>query len=130
MENKKIFIISFNQLGTDFWKEHLSLNNIDLWHWQTPQQGVDNVTTVWPDIIIIDGYWAKESFKPYLETILKLNINTKLYCLTPKAGCRTQLIPFDKRLTFSKFSSSFINEVNNIIAPKNVTKSIQLNQSA
>jgi len=56
-KQKKIFIISFNQISTEFWKERINLDYANYWHWKSPEEALNNLTTIWPDIIIVDGYW-------------------------------------------------------------------------
>jgi hypothetical protein len=126
MKQTKIFIISLNSLTTDFWKQHLSLDKTIYWHWTTPEHGVNNYTTVWPDIIVLDAYWAKEAYTPYLNKLLKVKSNTKIFCLTPKSENKIKLI--HPNLHVSRLDDEFLNKINEIIHEKVIIN--QLKQSA
>ncbi len=122
MEKKKIFIISYNNLPIDFWKAHLNFENAQVWHWQNSEQAISNLTTVWPDIIIVDGYWAKKSFQPCIESILSKKMKIKLFCFIPLDKSNTKLIHIDQRMTVSNFNSDVLEKINELI------KSNDLNQ--
>jgi orotidine-5'-phosphate decarboxylase len=130
MKKKKVFLISFNQLTPNFWEQHLKLENTKLFHWKTPEHAINNLTTVWPDIIIIDGYFAKESYKACLREVLRLKSNQKIFCLTPlsKTKARGKTVFMDERLCVSKLDEKVINEINAAINP--IQEIIQLKQIA
>lgn len=112
MQVSKVFIISFNQLTTDFWKQHLYLENAELWHWKSPEDAINNLTTVWPDVIIIDSYWAKIAHNPCLDQVLKFKGKTKIFCLTPDLN---NPVLIDKRLCISRFDEEVLNTINQLI---------------
>ncbi|MFT5250249.1 MAG: response regulator of citrate/malate metabolism [Flavobacteriales bacterium] len=118
MENKKnVFIISFNQLSTDFWEEHLNFNHADFFHWKTPEHALNNISTVCPDIIIVDCYWAKEPHGIYLSNVLKKNTNAKIFYITPEAELDSNFRSIDKRLLVSRFTVDVLKKINNLIKP-------------
>jgi hypothetical protein len=117
MKKKKVFLISFNQLTTDFWKHHLNFENAHLTHWKNPEQGIDNLTTVWPDVIIIDGYFAKRSYEDCLIKALKLKSNQKIFCLTPLPKAHRKIVFIDERLSISKLDEEVIKAINDAIRP-------------
>ena len=115
MEKKKVFIISFNQLTTDFWKHHLNLENAQLWHWKNSELAINNFKTVWPDVIIVDGYFAKQSYSSCLQNILKLRSNQKIFCLTPLSKVIDNKVLIDERLSVSKLDQEVVNQINSAI---------------
>lgn len=115
---KKIFIISFNGLTTNFWKQHLNLENVQLWHWSAPEHAFNNLTTVWPDVIIIDGYWSHTCYETYLNKVLKIRSKAKIFCTTPQSNLSSPTIFIDQRLKISRFDENFIETVNQIIQPE------------
>lgn len=117
MQRKKVFIISLNQLTTDFWKELLDLNHARLWHWKTPEHGINNLTTVWPDVIIIDGYWAQDAYVSYLRKVLAFNSDTNIFCLTPLSKSSVESFFIDQRLHVSKLDKEVIELINEAIQP-------------
>ena len=110
MKTKKVFIISYNNLTTDFWKQHLELDKTTFWHWNNPKLGEDNFTTVWPDIVIVDGYWAKEPFTPCLVKLLKIKSNTKFFCITNQSDHKIKSI--HSNLYISRLDNDLLNEIN------------------
>ncbi len=75
MKTKTVFLISFNQLTTDFWKQHLNFDNVKLFHWRDSEHGINNLSTIWPDVIIIDAYFAKQSYEGCLKKALRSSAN-------------------------------------------------------
>lgn len=128
MEKKKVFLISFNQLTTDFWKQHLNFENVDLLHWTNPEHGINNLSTVWPDVVIIDGYFAKKSYEPCLRKVLRLRSDQKIFCITPLPKAYKKTVFIDKRLSVSKLDEEVINEINAAINP--IREINQLKQTA
>jgi hypothetical protein len=122
-----VFIISFNQLTIDFWEQHLNLKNIQLFHWINPEDGINNLSTVWPDVVIIDGYFSKTTYEPCLRKVLKLKFNQKIFCLTPIPRPIDTPVFIDERLVISKLDEKVINAINRAI---NSTEKVQLKQSA
>jgi hypothetical protein len=128
MKKKKVFLISFNQLTTDFWKQHFNFENAQLFHWRIPEHGINNLNTVWPDVIIIDGYFSSKSYETFLRKVLSLKSDQKIFCLThlPKAYNKTEFI--DERLVVSKLDEEVINTINAAINP--IQENNQLKQTA
>ena len=118
MKKKKVFLISFNQLTTDFWRQHLDLDTAQLWHWKTPDHAINNLTTVWPDVIIIDGYFAKESYEVCLRQVLRIKSNQKIFCLTPLPKAHNKTVFINERLFISRLDEEVINEINSTLNPK------------
>jgi len=116
-ETKKIFIISFNQLSTDFWKEHLSIDNSNYWHWKSPEIAMQNITTVWPDLIIIDGYWSKIPFKAYVKEVLNIRSSIEVFCLAPNTASLFNQNYLHPRLHLSRFDQSILKKINQNINP-------------
>ena len=112
MRNKKIFIVSFNELSIDFWKEYINFDNTELWHWKSPELAIDNLSTVWPDMVIVDGYFSTEDYLPFVDKINKANICSDLYCLTPRVHINENIISIDRKLIFSRFDSNILKEIN------------------
>ncbi len=127
MKKKKVFLISFNQLTTDFWKQHLNFENAQLRHWTNPEHGINNISTVWPDVIIIDSYFASESYKDALRRILKLNTNHKIFCLSPLPKAHDKTVFIDKRLSISKLDEEVLSQINAAMKPAETN---QLKQTA
>lgn len=127
MEKKKVFIISFNQLTIDFWKQHFNFKNAELFHWVNPEDGINNLKTIWPDVVVVDGYFSKEPYTPYLKKILKLKSNQKIFCLTPLPKASDKIVFIDERLSISKLDQKIIEEINTAI---NSVEKNQLKQTA
>ena len=117
MKKKKVYLISFNKLTTEFWKQHLNFENVQLFHWKKPQQGIDNLTTVWPDVIIVDGYFSIDSYENCLKRIIGLRFKTKIFCLTPKPKLHDKTIFIDDRLIISKLDEKVIAKINKVMSP-------------
>ena len=115
MKKKRILIISFNHLPTSFWKEHLDLSEAEVWHFHSTEMAINNLTTIWPDAIIVDGYFAKEPYEFCLKSILKKNIPTRIYRITPKEQLQRKYLSINKRLVYSKLSSNILEELNSFI---------------
>jgi len=115
MQVKKVFIISFNQLTTDFWKQHLDLEGAKLWHWKSPENAINNLTTVWPDVIIIDGYWAKTTCNPCLDQVLKFKSKTKVFCLMPDSKELDRPISIHQKFYLSRFDEKALSAINESI---------------
>ncbi len=117
MKKKKVFLISFNQLTTEFWRQHLNFDNVQLFHWSKPEHGLNNLTTVWPDIIIVDGYFSKDSYENCLKKIISLKSNIKTFCLTPKPKAHDKTVFIHESLFISKLDEEVINKLNNVMMP-------------
>lgn len=115
MRNKKIFIVSFNVLSIDFWKEYINFDNTELWHWKSAELVIDNLLTVWPDMVIVDGYFSTEYYKPCVDKISRLKECEKLYCITPKDHSNEDILTLDKKVVFSRLDSDVLEEINNNI---------------
>ena len=120
MKKKKIFIISYNNLPIDFWKAHLNYKNAKLWLWKSPEHALNNLSTVFPDIVIIDGYWAKESITSCLNKVLEKKFISKIFCLSPKIEFDAKLIYIDQRLSMSNFNNDVLKKINELIKPLKV----------
>jgi len=125
MKKKKVFLISFNRLTTDFWKQHLNFENVQLTHWTNPEQAIDNLSTIWPDVVIIDGYFAKRSYDDCLKKALKLKSNQKIFCLTPLPKAHRKVVFIDERLSISKLDEEVISAINEAISPSPDDKEIK-----
>jgi len=117
MKKKKVFLISFNRLTTDFWKQHLNFENANLSHWTHPEHGINNLCTIWPDVIIIDGYFAKESYEACLRKVIGLKSNSKIFCLTPLPKAFDKTVFIHEGLFISKLDDEVISKINNAIKP-------------
>jgi len=122
MKQKKVFIISLNNLTTAFWKNTLNLEDVSLWHWKISSNGINNLTTIWPDVIIIDSYWAKECHLPCLRKVLSIISSAKIYCLTPLPKGDSNSVLLDSRLFVSKLDNEIIKDINNTIHNSNSEK--------
>ncbi len=118
MEAKKIFIISLNQISADFWKEHINYKKSKVWHWTSPENGINNITTVWPDILIIDAYWSDPTYDHYVEKILRIKHNIKVFCFTPIPKSLAKKIFIDTRLHVSRLDQESLDLINNVISPE------------
>jgi DNA-binding response OmpR family regulator len=117
MKTKKVFLISFNRLTADFWKQHLNFENAQLFHWTSPPHGINKLNTVCPDVIIIDTYFSKKSYHTCLSEVLKLAANQKIFCLTPLNKGHDKIVFIDERLAVSKLDDKVIQQMNQAINP-------------
>ncbi len=127
MKKKKVFLISFNQLTTEFWRQHLGFDNVQLFHWSKPEHGLNNLTTVWPDIIIIDGYFSKRSYEDCLRKVIGLKSALRIFCLTPLPKAYNKTVFIDERLFVSKLDEDVINRINTAINPIQEKQELILN---
>jgi len=117
MEKKNIFIISYNNLPIDFWNAHLDYENARLWLWKSSEHAINNLSKVFPEIVVIDGYWAKESISPCLIQVLNKKFIPKIFCISPKIESDSKLISIDRRLNISNFNNEVIKKINKLIKP-------------
>ncbi|MBL4669482.1 MAG: hypothetical protein JKY30_09510 [Flavobacteriales bacterium] len=117
MKKKKIFIISYNNLPIDFWKAHLDYKNVELWLWKSPKHAINNLPIIYPDIVIIDGYWAKKSILPCLIKVLNKKFISNVFCISPKEESDARVISIDQRLSLSNFNNEVLKKINKLIKP-------------
>ena len=129
MKKKKIFIISYNKLPIDFWKSHINYEEARIWLWKSPEHAINNLSTVFPDIVIIDGYWATESISSCLIKVLKEKNISKIFCLSPITDSDTKIISIDNRLIISNFNSDVLKKINEWVTPSKILTQI-INQTA
>jgi chemotaxis response regulator CheB len=131
MKKKKVFIISYNKLPIEFWNKHLNLDNNSFWLWDNnPNQGIKNLSKVLPDIVIIDGYWAKYSFMTSLREVLCEKYISNIFCITPERESASRLIFMDQRLNISRFTNEVITEINTLLNPSQNDSHTKLNKTA
>jgi len=128
MKKKKVFLISFNKLTIDFWKHHLNFENVCFLHWKNPYHGINNLSVIWPDIVIIDGYFSNESYDDCLAEVLKLKCKQKIFCLTPLPKAYDKTVYMDERLSVSKLDEEVLNQINEELNPNQENN--QLRQTA
>ncbi len=116
MKIKKVFIISFNCYTKEFWKQVLNLNQVDLYHWKDYHNGINNFTTVWPDIIIIEGGYPTKSITLCVESALKLKCNSKVFWIDPTSSVDSE-VESNKRLVVAPLSSDLVNQINRNLHP-------------
>jgi len=124
MKKKRIFIISFNHLPIEFWKEHLDLSMTEFWHFSSAKVALDNLTTMWPDIVIVDGYFAKTSYEICLNDVARKSVASKIYCVTPKENLREKNFLINKSVIYSKLTSRLVEEINGFIHFNSESKGI------
>ena len=117
MKKKKVFIISFNKLDTNFWRQYLNFENSCLYHWSNPEQALNNLDTIWPDVIIIDAYFTQKPYEFSLLKSIRLKSNIKIFCLTPLPKALNKTVFIDERLFVSKLDNEVIEKINNAIKP-------------
>ena len=117
MKPKKVFIISFNEIPTDFYECHLDFKNSNLIHFKNPDLGIKNLDVIRPDILIIDGYFAKESYEPCLKKAIGLRSSQKIFCLTPLPKSYNKTVFIDERLIVSRLDKEVIKQSNSEINP-------------
>lgn len=114
MQLKKVFVLSYNQLSTDFWNLHLKLNNAQLWHYKNETEGLNKLSALAPDIILIDGYWAKQSYDKAISEIISLNLNADIFCITPDEDNKN-LKSINGRFEVSRLSTDMLMRINSLI---------------
>ncbi|PCI93260.1 MAG: hypothetical protein COB15_16730 [Flavobacteriales bacterium] len=130
MNKKRVFIISYNKLPIEFWNEHLNFDNSAVWFWSNnPDQAINNLSTVLPEIVIIDAYWAKQPFVTSLRGVLSKNYISNIFCITPKRQSDSKLRFLDKRLKISRFTSEVITEINTLLNPPQYESQTKLNKT-
>ncbi len=117
MKPKKVFIISFNKIPTDFWEYHLNFENIQLLHWRNHELGLKNLDIIRPDILIIDGYFAKESYEACLRKAIRLKPCLKIFCLTPLPKSYNTTVFIHERLIVSRLDLAVIKQINEELNP-------------
>ena len=131
MKKKKVFIISYNKLPIEFWNKHLNLDNNSVWLWDNnPDQGIKNLSKILPDIVIIDGYWAKYSFMNSLRKVLGKKYISNIFCITPERESASKVIFLDQRLNISRFTNEVITEINTLLNPSQYESQTEFNKTA
>ncbi|PCI93259.1 MAG: hypothetical protein COB15_16725 [Flavobacteriales bacterium] len=131
MKKKKVFIISYNKLPIEFWNKHLNLDNNSVWLWDNnPDQGIKNLSKFLPDIVIIDGYWAKYSFMNSLRKVLGKKYISNIFCITPERESASKVIFLDQRLNISRFTNEVITEINTLLNPSQYESQTEFNKTA
>ncbi len=120
MKPIKVFIISLNELPTSYWHNTLQLSDVDLWHWKCKNNALNNISTIWPDIILVDAYFSKKGHLDCLKKVLEINCSAEIFCLTPLPKNFIGPTIYDPRLVVSKLDLEVIEQIN---------KSIRLNKS-
>lgn len=126
MKKKIVSLISYNNLSTEFWEQHINFQNSNLKHWSNHEHGIRNLCTVWPDVVIIDGYFSKESFELGLKKVLSLKSKAIIFCLTPFPKAYNKTVFVDERLFVSKLDKEIIDKINSVLNSGKVNNSLKL----
>ncbi len=111
MKTKKVFIISFNKFTREFWNQVLNTKNVNLYHWKNYQNGLDNLSTVWPDVVIVEGGFPTKSTKFCVESALKLKCDSKIFWINPIPDDQI-LDSENERLVVSPLTSDLVYQIN------------------
>lgn len=111
MKTKKVFVISFNKYTKEFWNQVLDTKNVDLYHWKDYHNGLNNLTTVWPDVVIIEGGLPTKSTSFCVESALQLKCNSKIFWINPVVDGQN-LDTQSERLVVSPLTSELVYQIN------------------
>lgn len=120
MKTKKVFIISFNCYSKEFWKQVLDLNQVDLYHWKDYHNGINNLTTVWPDVIIIEGGLPTKSTQFCVDSALNVKCDSKVFWIDPTSIAESASDAND-RLVVAPLSSDLVYKINRNLQPATVS---------
>lgn len=113
MKTKKIFVFSFNQFGRKFWKQLFVNQEVQVYHWIDPQQGLNNLSTVWPDLIIIEGEHLNNLALKCAHYALRLKSNSKVIFIHSELndlGLKGQ-----ERLIVSPLTRNLLHQINSCL---------------
>lgn len=113
---KAIFILSYNRLGLDFWKNHLELDQSDkVYQFRSGQECVQNFNQE-PTLVIIDDYFAKckegdASSEDVIQILNQILPQTHVFHISPK-NCGAEKTERNTRFVCSNFNQDVIAEIN------------------
>ncbi|NNE55004.1 MAG: hypothetical protein HKN32_03215 [Flavobacteriales bacterium] len=117
----KIVIVSYNNLGLDFWKNHLSLGSLDeLLHFHSGNACIQ-ANPAQTDIVIVDDYFGKP--KPgdlgsaeAIRLIANMHPQAKCFHVSPEY-CSVDPAGRPMNYRCSNFNGDVISEINSILIP-------------
>lgn len=86
MKRKKVFVISINGRSKGHWIDLLSLEKACAFFWTDYQMALTNLTTVWPDVIIIEGDTENEVYQYCIDYALKVKCGSPIFAITQEEG--------------------------------------------
>jgi hypothetical protein len=95
-----------------------------LFHWQDPIIGFKNISIVWPDVIIVDGYFSKKFSEDYFLRVVGIKTKALIFCLTPSISLLEDSNYINSRIVVSKFHDRLIKDINNAVKPTQKKESL------
>ncbi len=131
MKKKKVFIISYNNLPIEFWNEHLNFDSCVVWLWSNDtDQAINNISSVLPDVVIVDGYWAKKSILKNVRYLISKKYISNIFYITPKRESILRMLFLDQRLHVSRFTNDVLDDINSCLNPFQEGSPMRLNKIA
>lgn len=112
MRKRKIAFIQQNRLTVDFWKQYIK-GDTQLSMLDHHEKSLTRLSTINPDLIVIDNYWASSPLEDTISMVLACSHNCKIIVLTPNGEREQSLLHRCDRLHFSRFTRNFLNQLSN-----------------
>lgn len=116
---KNIFVLSFNNLGLDFWKKHLEIENVERIYQFTSAEKCLKSINCEPDLVIVDDYFSnmKEGDPDayvVLEAIHTMLPNTICLHISPSHCYNAKFDPSTNTYS-SNFNQDILNKMNLVL---------------
>ncbi len=116
---KNIFVLSFNNLGLDFWKKHLEIQNVERIYQFTSAETCLKSLNCEPDLVIVDDYFSntKEGDPDaivVLEAIHTMLPNTICLHISPTHCYNAKFDP-NTNTYCSNFNQDILNKMNLVL---------------
>jgi len=116
----KLFIISKNNLTSQFWLSHLDPNNIEIHAWNNPKIAIANLTKYKPEAIVLDDYFNTGFDDHWMERVVSqfraAGFIKRIFCVSPEFihEKRNAVSSIPMARCYS-FCNSFIKKLNTVL---------------
>ncbi|MCB0762651.1 MAG: hypothetical protein KDC12_14075 [Flavobacteriales bacterium] len=119
---KTIFILSFNNLGLDFWKTHLHLDQSEKVYQFRKGEPLLKSINFRPDLVVIDDYFASQkpgdlNAQDVIDGIKAMLPKTKCLHISPSFSNDNQY-DRENKVMRSNFNSDLLEKVRSWLLPK------------
>mgnify|MGYP006210930645 CR=1 FL=1 len=119
-----VFILSYNSLGLDFWKNHLELSGSDrVSQFRSGQDCVKSLNHE-PSLIIIDDYFANSpeddaGSEEVIQIINEIMPDVKVFHISPR-NCGSEMTHGHMKFVCSNFNQDVITDINETLNSKRI----------
>jgi hypothetical protein len=113
---KKVFILSHNSLGLDFWKNHLELSGSDkVYQFRSGQDCVKSLIQG-PNLVIIDDYFANTQpgdagSEEVIQIINEIMPDVRVFHISP-SNCGSEMTHGHTKFVCSNLNQDVISDIN------------------